>query len=93
VPTPQRVPYALARLAVRGMGLLGALGGPAPAIDAALLEASALYTFVTSAKAQRELGYTIRPFDESARDTLRWFLRRGKLLPTTPELETLKAER
>jgi dihydroflavonol-4-reductase len=93
VPTPQRVPYALARLAVRGMALLGELGGPAPAIDTALLEASALYTFVTSAKAQRELGYTIRPFDESARDTLRWFVRRGKLLPTTPELEALRAER
>ncbi len=90
VPPPRRVPYALASAAIKAMGLLASLGGPAPAINPDLLRASALYTFVTSAKAQRELDYTIRPFEESARDTLRWFLKSGKLRPTTPELEALK---
>jgi dihydroflavonol-4-reductase len=91
VPTPQRIPYSLATLAIKGMRVLSALGGPAPAIHPDLVRASALYTFVTSAKAQRELGYTIRPFDDSVRDTLRWFLRSGRLRPTTPELEALAA--
>lgn len=90
VPAPQRIPYALATAATRAMGLLGALGGPGPSIHPDLLRASALYTFVTSAKAQRELAYTIRPFDESARDTLRWFVQSGMLRPTTPELEALQ---
>jgi dihydroflavonol-4-reductase len=89
VPPPLRVPYAMASAAIKAMGMLANLGGPAPAINPDLLRASALYTFVTSAKAQRELDYTIRPFDESARDTLRWFLKSGKLRPTTPELEAL----
>jgi dihydroflavonol-4-reductase len=90
VPAPQRVPYALASVALRALGVLGALGVPAPAIHPDLLRASALYTFVTSAKAQRELGYTIRPFEETARDTLRWFLKEGKLRATTPELMALQ---
>ncbi len=90
VPTPRRIPYALASVATTAMGLLSALGGPPPAFNSDLLRASALYTFVTSAKAQRELGYAIRPFDESARDTLRWFVRSGMLRPTTPELEAMQ---
>jgi dihydroflavonol-4-reductase len=74
------------------MGLRRALGGPAPSINIELLRASALYTFVTSAKAQRELGYTIRPFEASVRDTLRWFVEAGVLRPTTPELKALAAK-
>jgi dihydroflavonol-4-reductase len=90
VPTPQRIPYALASVASRAMGMLSAIGGPPPATHPDLLKASALYTFVTSAKAQRELGYTIRPFDQSVRDTLRWFVQAGMLRPTTPELKALE---
>jgi len=56
-----------------------------------LLAASRLYTFVTSAKAQRELGYTIRPVEESVRDTLRWYLARGTLRADTPALQALAA--
>jgi len=33
--------------------------------------------FFTSAKAQRELGYTSRPIDEALRDALAWFRARG----------------
>lgn len=90
VKPPLRVPYRLASAALRVKGLLSGFGGAAPAIHPDLLRASALYTFVTSAKAQRELGYTIRPFDESVRDTLRWYLAKGKLRATTPELEGLQ---
>jgi len=89
VAPPLRVPYALASAALRVMRVLGPLGGPTPAVHPDLLRATSLYTFVTSAKAQRELGYAIRPFDESVRDTLRWFLKKRKLRPSTPELEAL----
>ncbi len=92
VKAPVRVPYRLASAAIRAMGLLSGFGGPPPAIHPDLLRASALYTFVTSAKAQRELGYTIRPFDESVRDTLRWFLESGMLRASTPELQALVAQ-
>jgi dihydroflavonol-4-reductase len=92
VKAPLRVPYKLASAALRAMGLVSGFGGRAPAIHPDLLRASALYTFVTSAKAQRELGYTIRPFDESVRDTLRWYLESGRLRATTPELEALAAK-
>ena len=90
VPPPQRIPYALASATTKVMGVLGALGGPGPPFHPDLLRASALYTFVTSAKAQRELNYTIRPFDESVRDTLRWFVRSKMLRPTTSELEAME---
>jgi dihydroflavonol-4-reductase len=54
-----------------------------------LVRSAALYTYVSSAKAERELGYRIRPFDEMVRDTLRWFIARGTLRPETPELRAL----
>ncbi len=91
VQAPARIPYALASVANRALGLLRVFGGQPPAIHPDLMRASALYTFVTSAKAQRELGYTLRPFDESVRDTLRWYMREGKLRATTPELMALVA--
>ena len=92
VRPPVRVPYALALAAVRAAALLHRFGGPAPAVEEELLAASRLYTFVTSAKAQRELGYAIRPVEASIRDTLRWYLSRGKLRPETPQLKALAAE-
>jgi dihydroflavonol-4-reductase len=92
VKAPLRLPYALAAAATRALALAARLGGPQPPVTPDLLQASALYTFVTSAKAQRELGYTIRPFEDSVRDTLRWYLSRGELSPSTPELEALAAD-
>jgi dihydroflavonol-4-reductase len=92
VRPPLRLPYAVAAAATRALTLAARLGGPAPAVPLELLQASRLYTFVTSAKAQRELGYTIRPFEDSVRDTLRWYLGRGELRPGTAELQALASE-
>lgn len=92
VRPPLRVPYAVAVAATRALGLAARLGAPAPAVTLDMLQASRLYTFVTSAKAQRELGYAIRPFEDSVRDTLRWYLARGVLRPDTAELKALAAE-
>jgi len=88
---PLRLPYAAALAATRAQALLARLGGPKPSASEPLLAASRLYTFVTSAKAQRELGYTIRPVEESVRDTLRWYLARGQLRADTPALQSLAA--
>jgi dihydroflavonol-4-reductase len=92
VRPPLRLPYTVAVAATRALTLAARLGAPPPAVTLELLEATRLYTFVTSAKAQRELGYTIRPFEDSVRDTLRWYVARGKLRPETPELRALAAE-
>jgi dihydroflavonol-4-reductase len=54
-----------------------------------LVRAAALHTYVSSAKAERELGYTIRPFEEMIADTLRDAIVRGRLRPDTPELKAL----
>jgi dihydroflavonol-4-reductase len=90
VAPPQRIPYAAASLAMKAMGWLETFGGRERVTSPDLMQASALYTFVTSAKAQRELGYAIRPFDETLRDTLRWFLQAGVVPPATPELRALE---
>lgn len=92
VKAPLRLPYPLASAARSAMALAARLGGPPPPVSEELLRASSLYTFVTSAKAQRELGYTIRPFEDSVRDTLRWYVARGELRPETAELRALAAE-
>lgn len=92
VPPPRRVPYA-AGLALAAVAALAAKAtGKRARLTVDLVRSSALYTFATSAKAQRELGYAIRPFEESARDTLRWFLAEGKLEAATPQLRALAAE-
>lgn len=54
-----------------------------------LVKASALFTFASSDKAKRALDYRTRPFEESLRDTLRFFLANGRLRATTPELKAL----
>lgn len=56
------------------------------------MKASRLYTYVSSAKAEKELGYAIRPFEESLRDTFRFFIEVGRLKPETPELRAIAAE-
>ena len=91
VPPPRRLPYALG-LALAAAGALAARAtGKRARLTVDLVRSSALYTFVTSAKAQRELGYAIRPFEESARDTLRWYVAEGKLEAATPELRAIAA--
>lgn len=91
VPAPRRVPYALALAAAAVAERAARLRGRSSALTVALVRSSGLCTFVTSAKAQRELGYEIRPFDDMVCDTLRFYLARGKLRPDTPALRALVA--
>ena len=56
-----------------------------------LVRAARLYTWVDSSKAKKDLGYVIRPFEESLADTLRFFLKTNRLRASTPELKALAA--
>jgi dihydroflavonol-4-reductase len=89
VPAPRKVPYPVAWTAALAAEIAGRLTGRAPDISRQLVAAGALFTFVSSEKASRELGYRIRPIEDSLRDTLRFFLANGRLRPTTPELRAL----
>jgi dihydroflavonol-4-reductase len=86
VPPPRRVPVALA-LSFAWLQELGAkVQGRRTSMTRDLVRASALYTFVSSAKAERELGYRIRPFEDMVRDTLAWAIENGRLEARTAEL-------
>lgn len=89
VPAPRQVPYRVALAAAALVELLSRLRGRQPKLSRQLVRAGRLYTFVSSEKARRELGYSIRPFEESLGDTFRYFMRAGRLRATTPELKAL----
>jgi len=86
---PRRVPYLLALASAAAGEWIGRRRGREPRISAQLVRASHLYTFVSSERAVRELGYAIRPFEETLRDTLRWFIAEGRIPASTPELRSL----
>ena len=89
VRPPPRVPYAVAWANAAAQEFLARLAGRRARITRELVRAASLYTFVSSEKAKRELGYLIRPFEEMVRDTLADAIARGRLAATTPELRAL----
>jgi dihydroflavonol-4-reductase len=89
VPPPREVPYRIAVAAASLVELGSRLRGRRAKLSRQLIRASRLYTFVSSEKASRELGYAVRPFEDSLADTLRWYMAAGRLRPTTPELRAL----
>lgn len=89
VPPPRRVPYPVAWPVVAASEAFDRLRGRRPKQTRQLLRSGSLYTFARSDKAEAELGYRRRPFEETLRDTLVWFLRRGSLPASTPELRAL----
>ncbi len=91
VRPPRRVPYALALAAATVAEAVSRLARRPAGLPRQLLRASRLYSFVSSEKAKADLGYFIRPFEESLRDTLRFFIAEGRLRPATPELKAMAA--
>jgi dihydroflavonol-4-reductase len=89
---PRRIPYAAALLGAAAGEWWDRRRGREPKITVQLVRAARLYTFVRSDRAMRELGYAIRPFEETLRDTLAWFLAQGRLAATTPELQAIAAK-
>jgi dihydroflavonol-4-reductase len=55
------------------------LTGKEPFVTVDALNMSKYHMFFSSAKAERELGYTARPYHEALRDALDWFRRAGYL--------------
>ncbi len=89
VAPPPRIPYAVALAAAALQEAVAKVRGGRPATSRELARAARLYTWASSAKAERELGYAIRPFDEILRDTLRFAIAIGRLTPESPELRAL----
>ncbi len=91
VPPPPRIRFPVAWAgALLKEGLAKARGRRA-AMNRELVRAARRFTFVSSAKAERELGYAIRPFDEMVRDTLRFAIATGRVKPESPQLRALAA--
>lgn len=89
VSVPRQVPFPIAYAAAGATELACKLTGSKPPFSRQMLKSSRLYTWVKSDKAIAELEYQLRPFDESLKDTLQFFLKVGRLKPTTHELKAL----
>ncbi|HYG66849.1 MAG TPA: NAD-dependent epimerase/dehydratase family protein [Anaeromyxobacteraceae bacterium] len=88
LPCPRQIPYPVALAASLAGALRERLGGKRwLPID--FIRSTSMYTFVSSARAERELGYSVRPYEEMTRDTLAWWIARGRLEPKTPELAAI----
>ncbi|MCW5892159.1 MAG: NAD-dependent epimerase/dehydratase family protein [bacterium] len=83
VPAPRlRMPAPLLRVLATGMELWGRASGTRPLLDRAQVdEFAGTFGFVSSAKAQQELGFTYRPVRDVVRRTVAWALDRGFVPP------------
>jgi dihydroflavonol-4-reductase len=73
-PVPSLVlPMSVARIAGFGGDMLAAVSPLRPAVGSASLHALRTDRQISHAKAEAELGYRPRPFEETLRDTLKWF--------------------
>ncbi|MEO8498721.1 MAG: NAD-dependent epimerase/dehydratase family protein [Planctomycetota bacterium] len=61
----------------RGGDLIGKLTGREPDVNSASVGMSDLYHYYSIARAEAELGYSVRPLDESMADAWRWFQAEG----------------
>lgn len=91
VPPPPRIAYSAAWAGAALQELAARVRGRRAGVNRELVRAARLFTFVSSAKAERELGYAIRPFDEMVLDTLRFAIASGRLRPESPQLRALAA--
>jgi dihydroflavonol-4-reductase len=93
VVRPPHVPYAVALGAAALQEAWAKLSGGRPATTRDLVRSAALYTWVSSAKAERELGYAVRPLEEMLEDTLRFALASGRLAAGTEPLREIASRR
>jgi dihydroflavonol-4-reductase len=89
---PLRVPYFLL---VAAAALSEAVAAIAPHsledLNLVIIKHAKLFSYYDSSKAERELGYVVRPFDEMLRDTIRDQVSRGLAKPSTTQLQALTA--
>lgn len=93
VAPPPRIPFALALGAAAAQEAWAKVAGGRPAMTRDLVRSAALFTWVSSARAERELGYGIRPLEEMLVDTLRFALASGRLAPRTDALRAIASGR
>jgi dihydroflavonol-4-reductase len=89
VRAPVRVPYPAAWLLAATAEVAAALLGRRPPTNRDLARSGSLFTYASSEKAARELGYAIRPLEAMIRDTLVDALAAGRLRAETAELRAL----
>lgn len=77
-PPSIRLPVPVLRVLATGMELASRLTGSRPLLDRTLVdEFAGRYAFFSSAKAQRELGWTYRSARDTLRRTVAWLLDHG----------------
>ena len=74
-----KLPIPMLRLAAGIVEKASRLFDVEPLISSDLVAGAGLYNWVSSEKAQRELGYTVTPFDETILAAFRWYVQNGFL--------------
>jgi dihydroflavonol-4-reductase len=64
-------------IAGRSGDLIGKLTGREPDVNSAAVGMSDLFHYYSIARAQQELGYVVRPVEESIADAWAWFQAEG----------------
>jgi dihydroflavonol-4-reductase len=79
LPSPtMRVPHAVAMIfAVWDQTITGKLRGREPRATVEAVRMGKKMMFASSAKAERELGFVVRPVDEAMRSAVEWFVGNG----------------
>ncbi|MCX6139038.1 MAG: SDR family oxidoreductase [Ignavibacteriales bacterium] len=67
------LPVAAVKVAARVFDLIGVATGKKPMLTSELTAGAGLHNWYSSAKAERELGYTITPFQKAVELTYRWY--------------------
>ena len=78
------MPVPFVKLAAKFFDGLGTLTNKEPMITSELISGAGLHNWYTSAKAERELGYTITPFEDAVLRTYQWMVEQ-KLVGTSKE--------
>ena len=69
-PGPVVVPSAVVRIGATAMDVVGRVVSPPPALAAETMRAALATYYGTSAKAERELGWSARPLEQGLRETV-----------------------
>jgi len=80
-----RVPLGLARAAARVTPLYYRLAQASPRFTPYSLEVLKSNSYISHAKATRELGYRPRPLQEAVADSIRWFIDHSRGKPFAPD--------
>ena len=83
-PPRGTAPPPVVRFAGRVGDLLAGLAGREGPLNSAATTMSLLCQHFTSDRAMRELGYTLRPLEETVADSWRWFVDHGYVRTTRP---------